>query len=96
MDWAVHIRRIFARIGEDATVIGATSPSVRGMFLAPYERIALGLGPGVVSSNPRFAAITADLPASPTAVVTTRGTHSIKEVQADDPGGFTVFELHET
>lgn len=93
MDWAKHIRRILAHLGEDVTVNGATSPAVRGMFLNPYELLTLGGEPGVASANPRLVAITADLPSAPTAVVSVRGTHNIVEVKPDDPGGYTVFEL---
>ena len=95
MDWASHIRRILVHLGEDATVIGATTGNVRGMFLAPYERINLGLTSGISSSSPTFVAMSADLPSAPTAVITSRGTHRVAEPKPDDPGGYTLLELHE-
>jgi len=93
VDWAKHTRRILVRLGEDATVIGATTVTARGIYSAPYQRLGLGIDGGIASSNPRFTAMTADLPATPTAVVTSRGTHNISDIQPDDPGGLTVFEL---
>lgn len=89
------MRRIFVRIGEDVQVVGTSTADVSGMFLAPYQQMDLGVGAGINASAPRFVAITADLPANPMAVISTRGTHNIKNPQPDDPGGFTVFELFE-
>ena len=96
MDWAAHIRRILVRLGEDATVTGTSgSASVRGLFLQPYQQLNLGIDAGMDATSPRFVAITGDLPTAPSAVVTTRGTHSVKSENPDDPGGFTVLHLFE-
>lgn len=97
MDWAAHIRRIFVHIGEDITVTGSSGTAdVRGLFLAPNQRLNLGIDAGINASSPRVVAITSELPAAPLTVVTTRGTHNVKDVQPDDPGGYTVLELFET
>lgn len=95
MDWAAHIGRVIYTLGESVSVVGTTTAAITAMYLAPSQRLTLGLDGGINTSSPNVVAITADLPASPTAVITSRGTHNIKDIRPDDPGGFTVLELFE-
>lgn len=95
MDWTRHISRVIYRLGESVTVIGASTAEITALYASPNQRFNLGIDAGINGSSPRLAAMTADLPASPTAIITSRGTHSIKDIQPDDPGGFTVLELFE-
>lgn len=62
---------------------------------------------GFASSEPRFAAMTADLPSvaqgdtivlaallDGTVQIRAAGTHNIVDIQPDDPAGITVLQLH--
>jgi len=100
MDWASHMRRILARLGEDATFTHGTSQpsSVRGMFVASYQALPAGIDMGFASSEPRFAAMTADLPSVAQADTLVRGgiTYRVVDIQPDDPSGLTVLQLQKS
>lgn len=99
MDWALHLRRIFARLGEDATFThaGGQPVSVRGLFTAPYALLPSGLDGGMSCSQPRFAAMDSDLGTASQGDTLVRNatTYTVVEVQPDAPGGFTILQLQE-
>lgn len=97
MDWASHMRRILVRLGEDATFThGTAASSVRGMYTEPYAVLPAGLDAPFAASEPRFAAMTEDLPSVAQGDTITRGTvqYRIVDVRPDDPSGVTVLQLH--
>jgi hypothetical protein len=89
--------RILARLGEDVSFThGVGSPvTVRGLFLAPYQSASFGGDLAIASSNPRFAALSSDLPIVAKGDTITRGAivYKVLAPQADDPSGVTVLEL---
>jgi hypothetical protein len=97
MDWAPHMRRILSRLGEDATFThgSAQTSSVKGIFVSPYSQMPAGLPAGFASSEPRFAAMTEDLPSVEQQDTITRGTvdYKITDIQPDDPSGVTMLVL---
>lgn len=98
MDWSQHIRRILAHLGEDVTFThaGGSPVSVRGMFVSPYAELLPGIGAGIDGSKPHFAAMTADLlpsVAEDDTIVRGALTYKVKDIQAQDPGGFTLLQL---
>lgn len=62
MDWAAHMRPIFAQLGQDGTFAhaGGSPVPVRLIYQAPYVEIALGAG--VESTYPRVAVMETDVP----------------------------------
>lgn len=99
MDWSLHLGRIFARLGEDATLtpVAGTAATVRGIYTAPYAVLPAGLDGGMPASIPRFAALTTDLGtvAQGDVLVCSGGTFNVAEVQPDAPGGFSVLQLED-
>lgn len=84
------------QLGEDATFThGTAASSVRGFYSEPYTVLPAGLDAGFGASEPRFAAMTADLPSVALADTITRGSvqYTIVEVQPEDPSGVTVLRL---
>lgn len=99
MDWASHIGRILARLGEDATFTHGTAQStVTGIFVSPFAHLPAGLPAGFAASEPRFAAMTADLPSVALDDTITRGTvgYKVKDIEPDDPSGVTVLVLQKS
>jgi hypothetical protein len=95
VDWAHHVGRILARMGEDVTFThGGTPSTVRGVFFMPYQAAQVGIA-GVTGTNPHFAGMSAELPSVAVGDTITRGAvvYTIKVKKADAPGGFTVLEL---
>lgn len=91
------MRRISARLGEDATYThaGGAGVTVRGLFLSPYQSADLG-GVAIAGSNPRFAAMIADLPLVTQGDTITRGGviyTVVPPIETDDPSGLTVLQL---
>lgn len=97
MDWAKHVRRIFARIGEDATYTpsGGSPSTVRGMFLDPYQSASLGDVAIVGGSDPTFAAMTADVPNAARGDTLVYGgtTYTVRNVEPSAPAGFSILQL---
>jgi hypothetical protein len=99
MDWKKHMRRIIARLGEDATVTpaaGGGTFTVRGIYSAPYAVMLDGAAlPGIASDKPRFGVMTADLGAAAVGDQLTRaGTdYLIAAAEPDEPSGLTVLQL---
>jgi len=111
MDWASHMRRILARLGEDATFTHGTSQpsSVRGVFAAPGVVLPGGFDAGFDASEPRFGAPTADLPSvaiddtlaigavlDGTTQIRAATTYKIVDIKPDDPCGLTYLQLQKT
>jgi hypothetical protein len=97
VDWAQHVRRVLAILGEDASYshAGGGGVTVHGMFLAPYQSAVLG-DVAIAGSNPRFAAMSADLALVAVNDTITRGgvTYTVvPPIEADDPSGLTVLQL---
>jgi len=95
------MRRILARLGEDATFTHGTSAgsSVRGVFAAPYAVLPGGMGDaGFESSLPRFAVMAEDITDVAQGDTITRGSvdYEITAVQPDDPSGVTVLVLQQS
>ena len=96
MDWTTHMRRILARLGEDATFAhaGGEPETARVVFISPYARVF----DIVSSSNPQIALIDVDV-----TVVDQGDTfilrsylYTVKEVKPDPVSGVTVCELEQT
>ena len=101
MDWGKHMRRILARLGEDATYrpFGGGSPStVRGMYLAPFQNANFGDVALIGTSDPQFSGMSADMPA------VARGDtleypagsgmiYKVRNVEPNAPSGLAVLQL---
>lgn len=98
VDWASHIRRILARLGEDVswTPDGGSPATVRGVFLEAYQSVQLG-SVEVSGAEPRFCAMSADLPAVAKDDQVVRGgvTYKVKALEPDTVGGFVVCVLED-
>ncbi len=93
MDWAAHLSRILARIGEDVSYTppaGGAATTVRGLFSRPYAALL-----GIESSNPTVGCMSADVPAiARGATFSIRGTAYRVIAKKDDvAAGVTVAEL---
>lgn len=97
MDWASHMRRILARLGEDVTWTHGGSPAtVRGLFLGPHREVSLGDQVIVAGEDPMFAAMATDLPGLAGGDTILRGgtTYTVKPALEPDPvSGVTVMQL---
>lgn len=97
MNWSVHIRRILARLGEDATFThaGGSPASVRGLFTQPYAQVDLAGSVIVAGSNPVFVTMSADVPLVASGDTLVRGavTFNVVGVEPDVVGGFVVLQL---
>jgi hypothetical protein len=96
LDWAVHLRRILSRLGEDATFTpaGGEAATVKGIYTEAHR--AMSFGPIEVSSSyPTFGVMTEDVPgvARGDALTVSGTAYTVRDVQADEPGGVTVLEL---
>lgn len=94
MDWLPHVRRVIARIGEDATYTppgGGGTSTVRGVYQQPY-RLALDI---VDSSSPTFAVIQADVPTfGRGALLLLRAVNfKVVSVEPDPVSGLTIGKL---
>ena len=110
MDWASHLRRIIAHPsqGDDATFTHGTAQasSVKGRFAAPYIALPAGIDSGFSSNEPRFAAMTGDVPAVEEGdaltllpiIDGTTGTvnYTIVGIEKDELGGYSVLQLRKT
>jgi hypothetical protein len=110
VDWSLHLRRVIAHplLGDDATFTHGTSQasSVKGRFAAPYQLLPNGLDTGFASSEPRFCAMSADIPSAAAGdtlavlpvIEGVRGTvnYTIVGLEPDAFGGFTVLQLQKT
>lgn len=90
------MRRILARLGEDATFTpaGGDPATVKGVFTAPHVEVQLG-ALAVSSSKPTFAAMSEDLPGVSDGDTLLRAgiAYMVRVVRLDDPSGVTVLEL---
>lgn len=104
------MRRILARLGEDATFThGTAQSSVRGVFAAPGVVLPGGVEAGFDMNEPRFGGPTADLPSvtigdtlalgallDGTTQIRAAVTYNIVDIKPDDPCGLTYLQLQKT
>lgn len=96
MDWAIHIRRILARLGEDVTWTHLGSPAtVRGIYVSPYAQVTLGGTVAIAGSDPMFATMSADVPALADGDDLLRGAtaYKVRAPEPDELGGFVMMKL---
>jgi len=101
MDWAKHMRRILAHLGEDATYRpfgGGTSLSIRGMYLAPFQNANFGDVALIGTSDPQFAGMSADMPAVARGdtleyPVGSGTLYKVRSVEPNVPSGLAVLQL---
>lgn len=99
VDWASHMRRILAKLGEDVTWTHAGSPlTVRGLYLGPHRQMNLGDVVVVAAEDPMFIAMAADMPSlaggDTILVQRTSVTYKVKPALEPDPvSGVTVMQL---
>jgi len=93
MDWAAHLTRILAKLGEDMAYTppaGGAATTVRGMFVRPYDTVL-----GMASSNPSVACMTADVPGiAKGAAFTIAGTaYTVASIEPEVVAGYTLAQL---
>lgn len=98
MDWAKHMRRIPARMGEDATMTpaaGGAAVSLRIVYTAPYVEALGGPQPGIAASVPRALAMLSDIPDVKVNDTLARGTseYRIVGVEPDEPSDTVMLQL---
>lgn len=99
MDWAKHLGRIPAVIGETAQFThGTGSPATAtGMFLRPFEPAVMGMGVNIAAGKPRWESLATEVPSVVRGdqLVVRSITYKVTVVSADPVSGFTLLELED-